>query len=68
TFNNYSLYNNNIVNLRLGYTINPSYNTNISLGLMYRDQEFYGFNDSSNKTAYVYLSFKTSLYNAYFDF
>ncbi|MBP7807937.1 MAG: hypothetical protein KA163_01460 [Bacteroidia bacterium] len=65
---NYALYTNQHINLRLGYTINPSYNMNISLGLLYRSQDYFGFNASNNKTAYVYLSFKTSLFNNYYDF
>jgi hypothetical protein len=68
TYNGYSLFTNQIVNLRLGYTINPSYNANISLGLLYRAQDFFGFNISNNKTAYLYLSFKTNIYNTYYDF
>lgn len=68
THNSYALNANNIINLRVGYTINPAYNANISLGLAYRDQDYFGFNISNNKTAYLYLSFKTSLYNTYYDF
>lgn len=68
TVNSYSLYTNNIFNVKVGYTINPAYNANVSLGLTYRDQDYFGFNISSNKTAYLYLSFKTSLYNTYYDF
>lgn len=68
TLNGFSLNNNQLINLKLGYTVNPAYNANISLGLIYRNQDFYGFNGSNNKTAYVYLSFKTSLNNTYFDF
>ena len=68
TYLNYGLYTNQYVNLRLSYTINPAYNANLSLGLMYRTQEYFGFNASNNKTAYLYLSFKTSLYNIYYDF
>lgn len=68
SYNNYSLFTNQIVNLKLGYTINPAYNANISVGLLYRSQDFFGFNISNNKTAYLYLSFKTSLYNNYYDF
>lgn len=56
------------VNLKLGYTVNPAYNTNISIGLNYRLQDYFGVSVSNNKTAYVYLSFKTSLFNCYYDF
>lgn len=68
TYNNYGLYTNQYINLKLGYTVNPAYNANISIGFLYRTQDYFGFNASNNKTAYLYLSFKTSLYNTYFDF
>lgn len=68
TYNGYSLFTNQITNLKFGYTINPAYNANISIGFMYRAQDYFGFNVSNNKTAYLYLSFKTNIYNNYYDF
>jgi hypothetical protein len=68
TVNNYSLYQNNIVNLKLGYTINPAYNAALSVGISYRDQNFFGFNSSDNTTGYLYIGFKTNIFNTYFDF
>ena len=68
TFLNKEFYNNQYVNLRLGYTINPAYNANISIGLLYRMQDYFAAGAPDNKTAYVYLSFKTSLFNSYYDF
>jgi hypothetical protein len=68
TYLNYDLYTNQYVNLRLSYTINPAYNANLSLGLMYRTQDYFEPKISDSKTAYLYLSFKTSLYNLYYDF
>lgn len=68
TYSGYSLFTNQIANLKLGYTINPAYNANISIGMLYRAQDFFGFNVSNNKTAYLYLSFKTNIYNTYYDF
>ena len=68
TFLNKGLYTNEYVNLKLGYTVNPAYNTNISIGLLYRMQSSFVTGISNNKTAYVYLSFKTSLFNNYYDF
>lgn len=59
---------NNIVNAKVGYVINPAYNLNISLGMLYRTQNFSIFNALNNETNYIYLSFKTSLYNLYYDF
>ena len=68
TSNGADLLANQIVNVKLGYTINPAYNANISLGVNYRLQDYFFTKVSDNKTAYLYLSFKTNLYNAYFDF
>lgn len=68
TYHLYPLFKNDIVNFQLGYTINPSYNACISAGVMYRSQDYFGFNISNNKTAYLYLSFKTGFYNKYYDF
>lgn len=68
TYLNYGFYSNQFVNLKFGYTVNPAYNANISIGLLYRTQDYFGFTVPNNKTAYVYLSFKTSLFNSYYDF
>lgn len=65
---NKEFYLNQYVNLKLGYTINPAYNANISIGLLYRNQDYLLPGLPDNKTAYVYLSFKTSLFNSYYDF
>lgn len=58
----------NVVNARLGYLINPSYNLNIYLGLLYRTQNFSIFSLPNNTTKYIYIGFKTSIYNLYYDF
>lgn len=68
TYLNYGLSSVQQVNLKFGYTVNPAYNANLSIGLLYRVQDYFGFNVLNNKTAYVYLSFKTSLFNSYYDF
>jgi hypothetical protein len=68
TYLNYGFSDVQYVNLKLGYTVNPAYNANISIGLTYRLQDYFGFSVSNNKTAYVYLSFKTTLFNSYYDF
>jgi len=57
----------NLVNINLGYLINPAYNLNVYLGYNYRFQKFYNFNPSLT-SSFVYLGFKTSLFNAYYDF
>ena len=68
TVNNYEFYQNTITRLQIGYTINPAYNFNVSLGYTYRYQDFLGFNASNNKTTLVSVSLKTNLYNTYYDF
>ena len=68
TYLNYGFYSTQYMNLKVGYTINTAYNANISLGFLYREQDYFGFNVSNNKTAYLYLTFKTSLFNTYYDF
>jgi len=68
TLFNKEFFLNQYVNLRLGYTINPAYNANLSIGLLYRNQDYLLPGLPDNKTAYVYLSFKTSLFNSYYDF
>jgi hypothetical protein len=68
TLNKFSLYNNTITKIQLGYTINTAYNFNVSLGYNYRFQDFLGFNESNNKTTFYTISIKSNLYNTYYDF
>lgn len=68
SLNNYSLYNNTIGRVQLGYTINHAYNFNVSLGYNYRYQDFLSFSSSNNKTSFYTLSIKSNLYNTYYDF
>lgn len=68
TLNQAPLYNNSLAQLRLGYTINPAYNLNISATYNYRYQDFSSFPQSSNRTSYFSVSLKTALYNTYYDF
>ncbi len=58
----------NMINAKIGYVINPSYNLNICIGMLYRSQKFSIFNTLNNEANYIYLGFKTSLYNLYYDF
>jgi hypothetical protein len=67
-FNQQKIYNNGILQSVVGYLINPAYNLNVILGHTYRVQNFYNFNNLNNQTNYVYVGFKTSLYNLYYDF
>ena len=57
----------NIVNASWGYLINPAYNLNVYVGYTYRYQKFYNFNPSLT-TSWLYVGFKTSLFNSYYDF
>jgi len=57
-----------IINAKIGYLINPSYNLNICIGVLYRTQKISIFNTLNNETNYIYLGFRTSLYNLYYDF
>jgi hypothetical protein len=68
TLNNYEFYNNTITRLAFGYTINPAYNLNVSLGYNYRQQIFTDFKASNNNTTFYSLSVKSNLYNTYYDF
>lgn len=52
-------------NIELSYLINPRYNSNIALGLTSR---LLKTNTSTNKTTFVYLTFRTSIDNFYYDF
>jgi hypothetical protein len=68
TLNGYDFYTNTFSNYGLGYTINPSYNFNVSLNYINRQQVFTDFNASSNITRFYTLSLKSNLYNTYYDF
>lgn len=66
--NNQKIYDNQLINLKVGYLINPSYNLNLALGYTYRNQNFSNFKSLNNQTNYIYLALKTSFYNLYYDF
>lgn len=57
----------NLVNTTLSYLINPAYNLNVYIGYNYRFQKFYNFNPGLT-SSFIYVGFKTSLFNAYYDF
>jgi hypothetical protein len=68
---NASINNNQTVqntNFKIGYVINPAYNLNISLGANYRNNINSNVLISNLYTNYVYISFKSSLFNFYTDF
>jgi hypothetical protein len=58
----------NLLNAKVGYLVNPSYNLNISIGIISRMQNFYTFNASKQQTNYIYIGLKSNLYNLYYDF
>lgn len=66
--NNEKIYDNQLMNVKVGYLINPSYNLNLALGYTYRNQNFPNFKSLNNQTNYIYLALKTSFYNLYYDF
>jgi hypothetical protein len=68
TLHRFSFYQNTLAKIQLGYTINTGYNFNVSLGYNYRNQDFYDFKSSNNKTSFITLSLKSNLYNTYYDF
>lgn len=61
-------YNNQLVNAKIGYLLNPAYNLNVNLGVTYRMQNFNNFSTLNNQTNYIYLGIRTSIYNLYYDF
>lgn len=63
-----SFYNNQLINGKIGYLINPAYNLNVNLGYTYRVQNFNNFTTLNNQTNYIYLGIRTSIYNLYYDF
>jgi hypothetical protein len=52
---------------KVGYTINPRYQANIAIGANMRTYENKLIN-TTNDMRLFYISFKTSLYNVYYDF
>lgn len=68
TLNQKAYYNNSLAQFRLGYTINPAYNLNISLIYNYRSQDYQAPVKSSNHTSYFSISLRTTFYNTYYDF
>ncbi len=61
-------YSAQMLNTKVGYLLNPSYNLNLSLGYTYRNQNFPNFKSLNNETNYIYLALRTNLYNFYYDF
>jgi hypothetical protein len=57
-----------IVQAKVGYVINPAYNLNVALGVSSRSQNFSNFAHLNSRSNYIYVAFRTSLYNLYYDF
>lgn len=53
---------------KFGYTINPSYKANIAIGSSLRNYENKLISTTTQQMQFIYISFKTSLYNVYYDF
>jgi hypothetical protein len=68
TLKKFAFYNNSVFKAQLGYTVNYAYNFNVSLSYNYRQQLFTDFNASNNTTHFYTLSFKSNLFNTYYDF
>jgi hypothetical protein len=65
--NNANFTNINLVNTTISYLINPAYNLNVYIGYNYRFQKFYNFSPGLT-SSFIYVGFKTSLFNTYYDF
>ena len=53
---------------KFGYMINPSYKANIAIGSTFRSYENKALYANAQQMQLFYISFKTSLYNIYYDF
>ena len=53
---------------KFGYMINPSYKANIAIGSTFRTYENKLLSANTQQMQLFYISFKTSLYNIYYDF
>ncbi len=71
---NYSFGNNrvnqnlNYLDAKIGYMINPAYKANIAIGSTFRTYQNTYVNANTQQMQLFYISFKTSLYNIYYDF
>ena len=63
-----TVFYNQLINAKIGYLINPSFNFNIHIGVNHRSQTFKYFSGLNNETNFIYLGIKTSIYNLYYDF
>ena len=66
--NNISNQNLSYFDAKFGYMINPSYKANIALGTTFRTYENKSLSPDIQQMQLFYISFKTSLYNIYYDF
>jgi len=66
--NNASLQNLSYFDAKFGYMINPSYKANIAIGSTFRTYENKLLSSETQQMQLFYISFKTSLYNIYYDF
>ncbi|MEO8762051.1 MAG: hypothetical protein ABI388_11205 [Bacteroidia bacterium] len=66
--NNMSAQNLSYFDAKFGYMINPSYKANIAIGTTFRTYENTLLPSNPQQMQLFYISFKTSLYNIYYDF
>ena len=66
--NNRAIQNLNFFDAKFGYNINPCYNANIAIGTTLRMYENELISTTTQQMQLIYISFKTSLYNVYYDF
>ena len=65
---NRSIQNLHYFDAKVGYTINPCYQANIAIGTTMRTYEDKLISTTIQQMQLFYISFKTSLYNVYYDF
>jgi hypothetical protein len=65
---NYTGQNLSYFDTKFGYMINPSYKANIAIGSTFRTYENKSLSANAQQMQLFYISFKTSLYNIYYDF
>jgi len=57
-----------IVNLKLGYLVNPATNMQVLIGLSMRQLDHLSDLNPDHNTTYFYIGFRTALRNYYYDF
>ncbi len=58
----------NFTDVKISYLIHPKRNLNLLLGVNWRNESWSDNILHSNKTHFVYIGFRTAIYNTYWDF